>query len=104
MFNMEIDMVAIRIVVLLGFLGWILFWWVFITSPTQAAYPQNVKSDKQVQCESIGGAYNYKASKNLTIDCLTKTHAIFNSKDDLVNYMRYYKNQFDQAPAIFLED
>jgi len=86
------------------------FWFIVISavslmfSGLQAAYPPNIKTDQQVWCENLGGAYQYKASDKLTIYCLTEKHAIFKSKDRLVDYMMYYKDQFDQSPVIILKD
>ncbi len=95
---------TLKMIILFIFSGWFFFWVLLYVYVTEAAYPPNVQTDKQAWCESVGGAYKYKANKDFTIDCLTETHAIFNSKDDLVNYMMYYKDQFDQQPAIFLKD
>jgi len=87
------------------------FWFIVISavslmfSGLQAAYPPNVKTDEQVFCENLGGAYQYKASDKLTIYCLTAKHAMFYNKNDLVTYYQlYYKEQFSQQPVIMIKD
>jgi len=87
------------------------FWFIVISavslmfSGLQAAYPPNIKTDEQIRCNKIGGAYNYKVSKDFYIPCLTQDHAIFYDKNNLVTYMlNYYKEQFTQDPAIFIKD
>jgi len=96
---------TLKIVILFIFSGWFFFWALLYVHVTEAAYPPNVKTDEQVFCENLGGAYQYKASDKLTIYCLTKDHAMFYNKNDLVTYYQlYYKEQFSQQPVIMIKD
>jgi len=100
-------------------MGWtarIIFWVLFfaavslvylgLMSLAEASAPANenqILTPKQMWCSSQGGEFGYKVTKTFKIPCLTKTHAIFNDAETLVEYMMKYQKEFGQVPALFIK-